>query len=74
MATFTSWSAYLTSLKDALVSGDFRYKSYVTPAGVTIVFTSRKDLRDEIEWVEKKISTEKGGRSGRITSASFEDA
>ena len=74
MATFTSWSAYLTQLKNSLVSGDFRYKAYSTPAGASVTFSSRQELRDEITWVERKVAAENGGAGGLITRASFEDA
>ena len=74
MATFSSWSSYLTQLKNALVSGDFRYKSYDTPTGATVTFNSRKELRDEIDWAERKVRAENGSSGGLVSRASFEDA
>ena len=71
---FTTWAAYLDTLKTALAAGDFRYRSYQTPMGVSITFNTLKELQEHIAWVELKVSGEAGSLGGIITAASFEDA
>jgi hypothetical protein len=64
MATFTTWTALLTSMLNDLASGNVRVTE-VTIGDKTIRYTTLKDLREHIEYVRTMASFETGTASPR---------
>ncbi len=69
---FTNWSTYLAELKDSLVGHAWRHRSYATPTGGSVTFSSLSELQQHIEWVERQVSKDdRRGSSVVIARTNF---
>ncbi len=50
---FTNWSTYLDELLDSLTTHSWLHRSYSTPTGGSVTFSSLSELHKHIEWVRK---------------------
>lgn len=62
---FTTWAAFLSQLKDDLVSGAWKYKSYSID-GRTTTYSSFSEFKSVLEFAEKKAAEEAGTFSARV--------